>query len=163
MLISMTCLFYGGVPIGTWALRMGQSTFWLLWLVYSMEESLGTWWFLWLLYFMVESLGTWRVYSIWWSPNRDLTSESGKVTLLLVSMTCLSYGGVPRDLVVSMTVLFYGGVLIGTWPLRVGRSPWWFLWLVYSIGGVPIGTWPLRVGRSPWWFLWLVYSMMEYL
>jgi hypothetical protein len=45
---------------------------------------------------------------------KDLTSESGTVTMV-VSMTYLFYGGVPRDLVVvSMTVLFYGGVPIGT-------------------------------------------------
>ncbi len=92
------------------------------------------------------------LFILWWSPNRDLTSEIGKVTLLLVSMTSLFYGGVPRDLLVSMTCLFYGGPPIGAWPLRVGRSPCcWFLWLDYSMAE-SLGT---------CWYIWLFYSMGE--
>jgi hypothetical protein len=58
--------------------------------------------------------GFYDLLILWWRTNRDLTSESGMVTLLSVAMTCLFYGGVPRVLVVSMTCLFYGGVPICT-------------------------------------------------
>jgi hypothetical protein len=119
-LISMTCLFYGRVPrdlvVSMTSLFYGGVPRDLVvsWLLYFMVESLGTWWFLWLSYSMVKSLETWWFLWLFYSMAESLTSESGTVTMV-VSMTCLFYGGVPRDPLFSMTCLFCGGPDLWEW------------------------------------------------